>query len=331
MFTSHTRRLAAAALTAFFTFTGAWAQNAPSKPLTLMVPYPAGGASDFIARKAQADVAKTLGRSVVVDNLGGAGGTIGLGKVLSAPADGLMASIGTPMELILAPMAVQGVKTKPEDFRLVAQLVTTNMVLAVRNTLEARTVAELVALAKKSGDQALTYGSVGNGSLYHLIGERFAQLTGAKLVHVPYRGIAPLMTDLMGGHIDMAFLPMAGPVMPTIADGHLRALGITSKTPHPSFKQYPAIAAMPGLEAMDFDLWAGVQVAKATPEEAVVRLNQAFYAVLQNPEIRKAYEASGNSVLPARSPAELAAIYQKEIERYRAIAKSINLQAQPAQ
>lgn len=331
MFNPRTLRQVAAALVTTFTLAGAWAQTYPTKALTLVVPYPAGGASDFIARKLQADVAKDLGQSVVIDNVGGAGGTIGLNKVLAAPADGYTASIGSPMELILAPMAIQGVKMKSEDFRLVAQLVTTNTVLVVRNTLEAKTVDELVALAKKSADKPLTYGSVGNGSLYHLIGEKFGQLTGTKLTHIPFRGIAPLMTDLMGGQIDMAFLPMAGPVMPTIADGKFRALGITAKTPHPLFKQYPAMAAMPGLAAMEFDLWAGAQVAKGTPDDVVARLNKAFYASLQNPDVRKALEATGNTVMSPRSPAELATVYQQEIERYRAIAKSINLQAQPAQ
>lgn len=331
MFNPRILRQAAVALATTIALSAAWSQAFPSKPVTLVVPYPAGGASDFIARKVHADAAKDLGQTVVIDNVGGAGGTIGLSKVLAAPADGHTAAVGSPMELILAPLAIQGVKMKSEDFRLVAQLVSTNTILVVRNTLEARNVDELVAIAKKSGDKPLTYGSVGNGSLYHLIGEKFGQLTGTKLLHVPFRGIAPLMTDLMGGQVDMAFLPMAGPVMPTIAEGKFRALGITAKAPHPLFKQYPALATMPGLTSMEFDIWAGVQVAKGTPDGAVTRLNKAFYAALQDPEVRKALEATGNTVMSPRSPAELASLYQQEIERYRAIAKSINLQAQPAQ
>lgn len=331
MFNPRILRQAAVALATTIALSAAWSQGFPSKPVTLVVPYPAGGASDFIARKVHADAAKDLGQTVVIDNVGGAGGTIGLSKVLAAPADGHTAAVGSPMELILAPLAIQGVKMKSEDFRLVAQLVSTNTILVVRNTLEARNVDELVAIAKKSGDKPLTYGSVGNGSLYHLIGEKFGQLTGTKLLHVPFRGIAPLMTDLMGGQVDMAFLPMAGPVMPTIAEGKFRALGITAKAPHPLFKQYPALATMSGLTSMEFDIWAGVQVAKGTPEVAVTRLNKAFYAALQDPEVRKALEATGNTVMSPRSPAELASLYQQEIERYRAIAKSINLQAQPAQ
>ena len=304
------------------------AQSFPSKTLNLVVPYPAGGASDFVARKLQPDAAAKLGQTMVIDNLGGAGGSIGLRKLINSPTDGYMLALGTPMELVLAPLAIQGVKYKPEDFKLVAQVVNTNMILAVRPNLNVKSVDELVALARKNASQPMSYGSLGPGSLYHLIGEKFSQTIKAPLLHVPYKGVAPLMADLMGGQIDMAFLPMAGPVPLTVSEGKLKGLGITAKTPHVLFKQYPPLAAMPGLEGMEFDLWAGVQVHGGTPDDVVAALSKAFYAALDNPETRKAFEASGNAVLPARSPTELAKIYATEIERYRSIARSINLQPQ---
>ena len=132
----------------------------------------------------------------------------------------------------------------------------------------------------------------------------------------------------MGGQIDMAFLPMAGSIPQTVIDGKIQGLAVTAKTPHPLFKQFPAMANMKGLEAMDFDIWAGVQVHKNTPEAVVNTLNKAFYAAVEAPETRKALEGSGNAVLPSRTPAELARIYLGDIERYRATAKSINLQVQ---
>ncbi|MFY7871505.1 MAG: tripartite tricarboxylate transporter substrate binding protein, partial [Limnohabitans sp.] len=224
--------------------------------------------------------------------------------------------------------AIQGVKYKSEDFRLVAQFATTNTVLAVRNSLNVKTVDELLALARRSADKPLSYGSVGPGSLYHLIGEKFSQLTKVEMLHVPYKGIAPLLTDLMGGQIDMAFLPMAGSIPQALMDGKIQGLAVTAKTPHPLFRQFPAMAAMRGLEAMEFDIWAGIQVHRNTPESVVNALNRAFYAAAELPDTRKALEGSGNVVLPSRTPAELARIYQGEIERYRAIARSINLQPQ---
>jgi tripartite-type tricarboxylate transporter receptor subunit TctC len=304
------------------------AQTYPTKTINLIVPYPAGGPSDFFARKVQPDAAAKLGQTMIIENIGGAGGAIGMAKLVNAPADGYTLSLGSPMELVLAPMAIQGVKYKSEDFKLVAQFATTTTILAVRNSLNVKTVDELLTLARKNADKPLSYGSVGPGSLYHLVGEKFSQLTKVQMLHVPYKGIAPLLSDLMGGQIDMAFLPMAGSIPQTLIDGKIQGLAVTAPTPHALFKQFPAMAAMKGLETMDFDIWAGVQVHKNTPDAVVNTLNKAFYAAAEVPETRKALEASGNVVLPSRTPTELARIYLGDIERYRAIAKSINLQAQ---
>ncbi len=309
----------------------AHAQTYPSKPISFVVPYPAGGPSDFFARQLQPVASQNLGQSLIVENVGGASGTIGVSRALTAPADGHALIMGSPMELILAPMAIQGVRYKAEDLKLVAHVASTSTILAVRSNLGVSNVNELIALAKSSSNRPLSYGSVGNGSLYHIIGEKFSQLARVPLTHVPYRGIAPLVTDLMGGQIDVAFLPMAGSVMQTINDGKIRGLAVTAKQPHPLFSNYPALAAMPGMDAMQFDIWAGIQVHKDTPDAVVQRLNQAFLAAAQNPEVRKALETSGNYLSPARSPADLANLYKQEIDRYRAIAKSINLQAQAPQ
>ena len=304
------------------------AQTYPTKPISLIVPYPAGGPSDFFARKLQPDTSARLGQPMIIENIGGAGGAIGMSKLVNVPADGYTISAGSPMELVLAPIAIQGVKYKSEDFKLVAQFTTTTTILAVRNSLNVKTVDELLALARKSADKPLSYGSVGPGSLYHLIGEKFSQVTKLPMLHVPYKGIAPLLSDLMGGQIDMAFLPMGGSIPQTILEGKIQGLAVTAKTPHPMFKQYPAMAAMKGLEAMEFDIWAGIQVHKNTPDNVVNALNKAFYAAMEVPETRKAFEANGNLILPTRTPVELARVYQGEIDRYRAIAKSINLQPQ---
>lgn len=325
--TSFARRLLLAAV-AGLTLVSAQAQTYPSKTISLVVPYPAGGPSDFFARKLQPDAAARLGQTMIIENVGGAGGSIGMSRLVNAPADGYTLGAGSPMELVLAPMAIQGVKYKPEDFKLVAQFTTTTTILAVRTSLNVKSVDELLALARKNPGKPLSYGSVGPGSLYHLIGEKFSQLSKVEMLHVPYKGIAPLLSDLMGGQIDMAFLPMGGSIPQTILDGKIQGLAVTAKTPHPMFKQFPAMAAMKGLEGMDFDIWAGIQVHKNTPDNVVNAINKAFYAAMEVPETRKAFEANGNLILPSRTPAELARVYQGEIERYRTIAKSINLQPQ---
>jgi tripartite-type tricarboxylate transporter receptor subunit TctC len=304
------------------------AQTFPSKAVNLVVPYPAGGPSDFVARQLQPELNRLLGQPVIIENIGGVGGAIGIQKVLSAPADGYNMTLGTPMELVLAPLAMSAVKFKPDDMKLAAQLVTTTMVLITRKDLPANNVEELIAMAKKPGAKELSYGSVGPGSLYHLIGEKFAQQTGTKMLHVPYKGAAPLMTDLMGGQIDMVFIPLAGSTPAMITEGKVKALGLTTKTPHPRFPNIPALAAQKGLEGFEFDLWAGIEVPKNTPADVTARLNKAIYEALQNADIRKAYEATGNTVAKPMSPEELARVYNSETARYQAIAKSINLQPQ---
>jgi tripartite-type tricarboxylate transporter receptor subunit TctC len=304
------------------------AQTFPSKAVNLVVPYPAGGPSDFVARQLQPELNRLLGQPVIIENIGGVGGAIGIQKVLSAPADGYNMTLGTPMELVLAPLAMSAVKFKPDDMKLAAQLVTATMVLITRKDLPANNVEELIAMAKKPGAKELSYGSVGPGSLYHLIGEKFAQQTGTKMLHVPYKGAAPLMTDLMGGQIDMVFIPLAGSTPAMITEGKVKALGLTTKTPHPRFPNIPALAAQKGLEGFEFDLWAGIEVPKNTPADVTARLNKAIYEALQNADIRKAYEATGNTVAKPMSPEELARVYNSETARYQAIAKSINLQPQ---
>jgi tripartite-type tricarboxylate transporter receptor subunit TctC len=323
--------LAAIGLMSTAGLTLAQAQAFPTKPITMIVPYPAGGPSDHIARQVQTLASQNLGQNIIVENIGGASGTIGVTRALSAPADGHTVILGSPMELMLSPLAIQGVRYKTEDMKLVAHLSSTSTILAVRSNLGVNSVSELIALAKKSTGRPLSYGSVGVGSLYHLIGEKLSQDARIPLTHVPYRGIAPVLTDLMGGQIDLAFLPMAGSIMQTVNEGKIRGLGVTAKQTHPLFGQYPALATMPGLEALEFEVWAGVQVHKDTPDAVVQRLNQAFYAALQNPEVRKSIEATGNDVMSPRNPAELARLFKDETERYRGIAKSINLQAQAAQ
>ena len=184
----------------------AFAQNYPSKPVSLMVPYPAGGPSDAAARIFTAPLGKELGQQVIVDNLGGVSGALAAQKVLAAPADGYYLFQGSPNEVILAPLANAAVKLKAEDFRLVHPVTDAVMVVVARKDLPANNMDELIALARKSADKPLTYGSVGIGSLYHLILEDVQQRTGIQLIHAPYKGNAPLLPDIGGGQVDFAVL-----------------------------------------------------------------------------------------------------------------------------
>lgn len=303
----------------------AQAQGYPAKIVSMMVPYPAGGGSDFVARQIQNELGKQLGQPVMVENLGGVSGALGVQKVLSSPADGYEILLGSPMEMMLAPLALNAVKYKPEDLRLVGQLVTTTMILLTRKDLPANNIHELIELSKT---KELSYGSVGPGSLYHLVGERFTQLSKASTLHVPYKGMAPVLADLMGSQIDMVFVPFVGNVPSLIQEGKVKALGITTKSRLASYPKLEPLAARKGFENFEFDLWAGIAVPKNTPADVVAKINKAIAASMQNPDIRKAYEATGNSIPKPMTQDELDKLYAVETARYQAIAKSINLQPQ---
>lgn len=306
----------------------AGAQTWPTKPVTMVVPWPAGGPSDFVARKLQPDMAKALGQPVVIDNIGGAGGAIGIQKNVSATADGYTVSLASPLELIVAPLTLASVKYKPEDLKIVAQVVKAPLVLLARKDLPANTVDELIALGTKPGAKELSVGNGGNGSLFHLVAEKFGQQTGAKLVHVPYKGATPMMTDLMGGQVDLAFTIFAGSIPAMIADGKVKVLGLTNRAALAKFPQIAALGAHPKLSGFEFDSWAGIVVPRNTPDAVANRINKAVYDAMQNPETRSAFEATGNLIVNPSSVADLDRVYRDEVARYQAIARSINFQPQ---
>jgi len=305
----------------------ALAQTWPGKPVSLVVPWPAGGPSDFVARQIQNDTQKALGQPLIIENIGGVGGAMGVQKMLTG-TDGHTLLLGSPLELIIPPLTLATVKYKPTDLRMVAQLVKAPLVLLARKDLPANNVDELFALAAQRKGQPLTIANTGAGSMFHLVAEKFAQAGGIELIHVPYRGSAPAMGDLMGGQVDLMFTIFAGPVPATIADGKLKAIGLATATPLAKFPQIGTLAAHPKLAGFEFDSWAGVQVPRNTPADVAQRLNKALYDAMGNPQTRQAFESTGNLVVAPMSLAELDRLYQSEIARYQAIAKSINLQPQ---
>ena len=215
------------------------AQAWPAKPVNLMVPYPAGGPSDAIARIFFNPLGKELGQQVLVENLGGVSGALAAQKVLSAPADGYFVFQGSPNEVILSPLANAAVKLKTEDFRLVHPVADAVMVFVTRKDLGVNSIDELIALARKSADKPLTYGSVGVGSLYHLILENVQAQTGVKLAHVPYKGNAPLLQDIGGGQVDFAVL-VCSAAMGALADqGRMKVIGQLGAQRSELLKQVP--------------------------------------------------------------------------------------------
>jgi len=306
----------------------ALAQSWPAKPVNLMVPYPAGGPSDAIARIFFNPLGKELGQQVLVENLGGVSGALAAQKVLTAPADGYYLFQGSPNEVILSPLANAAVKLKTEDFRLVQPVADAVMVFVTRKDLPANNVDELIALARKSADKPLSYGSVGIGSLYHLILENVQATTGIKLDHVPYKGNAPLLQDIAGGQVDFAVLVYSA-AMGALADqGRLKVIGQLGAQRSELLKNVPTAGEGQALKNFSYKIWTGYMVPKSTPEDVVLRLHAAIGKTLQDPAVRAQLAAQTQVAAAPMTLAESSRFFDAEIARYRAIAKQINLQPQ---
>jgi tripartite-type tricarboxylate transporter receptor subunit TctC len=303
------------------------AQAFPSKPINMVVAFPAGGASDFVARVMTKEMSINLNQAIVVENVVGVAGSLGAQKVANAPADGYTLMTGSPLELILTPLGIAAAKNKPEDVRMIAVAGRSDLMLAVRKDFPAANTEQFLA-ALKADAKGLSYGSTGIGSLYHLMGAKMVQTAGAKGLHVPYNGLAPVLQALGGGQLDFAFLPIAGPVPGFIEAGNVKALAVASSQTSPRFPALPLMKATRGFEDFTFSIWAGIQTGAKVPDATVAVLHKSAYAALANPEVKKQLEGSGTFPYPAMSIAELNAFYVKETAAYRAAAKSINLEAQ---
>ncbi len=329
--TNPARRLALTALLAsgwLLAAAAASAQAWPAKPVNLMVPYPAGGPSDAIARIFNTQLGKELGQQVLVENLGGVSGALAAQKVLAAPADGYYVFQGSPNEVILSPLANAAVKLKTEDFRLVHPVADAVMVFVTRKDLPVNSVDELIALARKSADKPLTYGSVGIGSLYHLILESAQAQTGIKLAHVPYKGNAPLLQDIGGGQVDFAVLVYSAAMGALAEQGRLKVIGQLGAQRSDLLKNVPTASESQSLKNFSYKIWTGFMVPKSTPEDVVVKLHAAVGKTLQDPGVRAQLAAQTQHPSAPMTLAESAKFFEGETARYRAIAKQINLQPQ---
>ena len=322
---------AIASLASLASFTSsAHAQAFPNKPVTLMVPYPAGGLSDVIARRVNAPLGKALGQPVLVENLGGASGGIGAQKVLSAPSDGYMLFQGSPNELIFAPLALSSVKYKSEDFRQIHRIAMAPMAILARADLPVNNADELVAYAAKVAKEgkSLSYGSVGIGSFYHLLGEQLSKQTGIPMLHVPYKGIADVVKDLIGNQVDIFMTPYGAAQVELAKSGKLKFIAALSPGRGPLMPQLPSTTESKALKTFTAEIGTGYFVKRDTPEAIVQTMHKAIQAVIGDAEFRASMVAMGQETSALQSLEVANKAFVDETTQYRAIAKSINLQAQ---
>ncbi|HXU43636.1 MAG TPA: tripartite tricarboxylate transporter substrate binding protein [Burkholderiales bacterium] len=286
----------------------------PARPIHLVVPYAPGGPVDVSARVLAVPLQTALGQPVVVDNKPGAGGNIGADAVAKSAADGHTLVMGAIATHAINPSLYRNFPYDPvRDFRHVALVVQVPNVLVANNDVPARSVAELVAFLKANPGKA-AFASGSTGSTGHLAGELFKQLTGTDMVHVPYKGSAPAVLDLLAGRVQIMFDNLAS-ALPNIRAGKVRALAVTTAT-RSSF-----VPELPTIEGFDLTTWWGVMAPAKTPEAVVERLAREIRAAIEQPDVKEKLRAMGSETPGVRSPAAFTAFVEKELKTYSALVK----------
>jgi tripartite-type tricarboxylate transporter receptor subunit TctC len=312
-------RIARATLVAALLVAGsAQAQDYPTRPITLVVPYAAGGGNDVMARIVAEKMSRTLGQQIVIENKGGAGGSIATRQVAKAAPDGYTLGLGGTGTLAINPTLYHNVGYDPrKDFAPVGLIATSALVVLTHPGVAATSIVELIALAKREPGK-LNYASAGVGSGIHLGAELFATMAGVKLTHIPYKGSSPALTDLIGGHVSVYFSSLP-PAIALVKEGKVRALGVTGSKRSDVFPDLPTVAeaALPGYEAV---LHYGIVAPAGTPRPIIEKLNAALKAALAEPDVRERIVSDGAEPLSG-SPEDYAADIDREETKWSAIVK----------
>jgi tripartite-type tricarboxylate transporter receptor subunit TctC len=300
----------------------AQAQSWPSQNIRLVVPFPPGGSTDVLARRLAEGLRERLGQTVIVENRGGAGGTIGSEFVAKSAPDGYTLLMGVTGSHGVAPSLYPNLGYQPlRDFAPISLLVSAPLVLVVNPEVPAKTLKDFIALAKKEPD-TLTYGTPGNGTSMHLTGVTFDLQAGTKLIHVPYKGSAGALTDLLSGQIKSMFGDLLV-VLPQIRAGKINALAVTSKDRNPLLPDVPTMAeaGLPGFEVLS---WQGLFAPAGTPPAVVERLSKEVRAVMESKDVKDFFAAQG-FLVGATTPAEFTAFVGSEVKRWGEIVKAGNV------
>jgi tripartite-type tricarboxylate transporter receptor subunit TctC len=309
----------------FLAAIAAQAQTYPSRPLHLVVPFPPGGSTDILARVLAQKLSEGLAQPVVIDNRPGAGGSIGAEAAAKAAPDGYTLMMGHLGTLAVNAAIYKQLPYDPvKSFAPVSLMAIVPSVLVVNNALPVSSAAELIAYAKKNPGK-LAYGSAGNGSTSHLTTEYFKLATGTDILHVPYKGVGPMLTDLVSGQISVG-LNGAPAVMPHVNSGRLRALAVSSLTRLPSLPNVPTLDEA-GVKGFEANGWYGIVVPAGTARAIVLRLNAGIHRAMDTPELRARLDAEG-AIPAADSPEAFAAFIAAEIARWGAVLKRAGIEPQ---
>lgn len=317
--TSETRRrlLSAIALSPLLGSGSAFAQGFPARPVRMVVPFPAGGSVDQVARGVAESMSKSLGQPVVIDNKAGANAAIGASEVARSNADGYTLLFGSDSGLVLSPLLYKKLAYDVErDFSAVGVAVDVPLVLTVHPDVPATSVAELVAYAK-AHPRKLNYGSTGTGSIYHLTSELFCQRAGIEMTHIPYTGGAPALNALVAHQVDV-FISAIGTPLQFIKAGKLRPLAVLTREPVPALPGVPTLAKS-GVTGVEATSRYGIVAPKKTPPEVITQLNGALNVALADPKFRDRFIGDGFAVPTGQSAAD----FERSMAKDRALWRTV--------
>jgi tripartite-type tricarboxylate transporter receptor subunit TctC len=306
--------LAVAALLPLLAFAQAW----PNKPVRLVSPFPAGGGTDAFARPLAAQLSQQLGQQVIIDNRAGAGGTIGADHVAKSAPDGYTFLVGAVHHTIAVSVYAKLPYDLERDLVPVTMVASVPSVVVVHPKVPIHSIKELIAYAKANPGK-LNFGSAGNGTSHHLAGELFKVLTGTQINHVPYKGAAPAMQDLLGGQVDLMFDGM-GTSAPQIRGNKLRPLAVTTAARSPAFPEVPTMAEA-GVANYLVTTWYAIWAPTGTPAEIVTKLQQEVAKAMQAPAIKEVWTQQG-ATAGGNPPAEFGAFVKTEIVKWGEVAKA---------
>src|SRR5882762_5298367 len=304
----------------------ALAQSYPSRPVRVMVGFAPGGPNDIIARAYGTRLAETFGQAFIVENRTGAGGNLAAEAVARAAPDGYTITLGSTGPSAVNPAFYAKLPFDlVRDLDMVSLVATGNSALALHTSVPAQNVKELIALARSQPGK-LTYASSGNGSSLHLAAELFKQMASVDIVHVPYKGAAPAMTDLVSGQVHMSFAPVAN-VVPLAKAGKLRLLALTGAK-HSAFAPGTPTLAESGLPGFDVWAWYAILTTAGTPEGVVDRLHAALAKIAHNPQLREQLANIGIDAETSASPAEARAYRASEVEKWGKLVRALGVKAE---
>jgi tripartite-type tricarboxylate transporter receptor subunit TctC len=309
----------------FFASGGAHAQQYPAKPVRLVMPYPAGGSTDTVGRLVAERLTASLGEQVLVDNRPGASAQIGTEAVAKAPPDGYTLLMATSTNVINRAINPKLPYDFPRDFAPVALVAKAAQLLVIHPSIPARSVREFIAFAKTRPGQ-LSYSSSGTGTSGHLAMEAFAREAKLSMVHVPYKGNAPALNDLLGGHVAAGFVNVVS-VVPHIRAKRLTALAVSSAQRSALARDVPTLAEL-GYPGFDVTAWFGIMAPAGTPAAIVARLNQEIVAILRTPQVEERLLGFGVDRARIESPKAFADFLQEDIARWTKLTKEIGLKAE---